>query len=189
MQFSKLFKIITVVTALLALVFFILYKAYLSTLWFSLTITFATMFYHFAMRLTVGTIVDHFTKNGINTQSRWFCETKLEKKLYKLLRVKKWKHFIPTWEPQKFSLEHNDMKKIIENMCAAEIIHELIILLGYASLLFSFFTPDPKRYVFIFVITAFFAGLCDTFFVILQRYNRPRMVRLYKRSEAEKQRL
>lgn len=143
-QFSKLFKIITVVTAVLAPVFFILYKAYLSTLWFSLTITFATMFYHFAMRLTVGTIVDHFTKDGINTQSRWFCETKLEKKLYKLLRVKKWKLFVPTWQPQKFSLEHNDMKKIIENMCAAEMIHELIILLGYASLLFSFFYARPK---------------------------------------------
>lgn len=189
MQFNNLFKTITVVTAVLALIFFILYKAYLTTLWFSLTITFATMFYHFAMRLTVGRAVDLITKDGINTQSRWFCETKLEKKLYKLLQVKKWKHFIPTWKPQNFSLEHNDMKKIIKNMCAAEIIHELIILLGYASLLFSFFTPDPKSYIFIFVITAFFAGLCDTFFVILQRYNRPRMVRLYKRSEAEKQRL
>ena len=92
MQFSKLFKIITVVTAVLALIFFILYKTYLSTLWFSLTITFATMFYHFAMRLVVGAVVDHFTKDGVNTQSRWFCETKFEKKLYKLLRVKKWKH-------------------------------------------------------------------------------------------------
>ncbi len=182
MQFSKLFKAITIALAVLALICFIFYRAVHTVLWFSLTITAATAFYHFAMRLAVGTVVDTLTKNGINCESRWFCEKKFEKKLYKLMQVKKWKHFIPTWEPQKFSLEHNDMKKIIENMCAAEIIHEIIILLGYVSLLFIFFTPDPKEYIWIFAITAFFAGCCDAFFVILQRYNRPRIVKIYNKS-------
>lgn len=182
MQFSRMFKIITVVTAALTLIFFILYRIYHAVFLFSITITVATMFYHFVMRLAVGTAVDALTKNGINCESRWFREKKFEKKLYKLLKVKKWKHIIPTWEPQKFSLEHNDIKKIIENMCTAEIIHEMIILLGYVSLLFSLFTPDPKENLLIFVITAFFAGCCDAFFVILQRYNRPRIVKIYNKS-------
>lgn len=181
MQFSKLFKIITVVTAVLALIFFILYKTYLTTLWFSLTMTFGTIFYHFAMRLTVGTVADRIFRNGINTQSSWFREKPFERKLYKLLRVKEWKRFVPTWDSQKFSLEQNDAQKIIENMCSAEVIHEIIVLLGYASLLFCFLTPDPKGDIAVFAITAFFAGLCDTFFVILQRYNRPRMIRFLAR--------
>ncbi|MGN1305550.1 MAG: hypothetical protein ACI4YB_11015 [Oscillospiraceae bacterium] len=182
MQFSRLFKAITVLLAILSFVFFVLYRTYHTVPLFSLTITAATMFYHFVMRLAVGTAVDALTKNGINFESRWFREKKFEKKLYKLLKVKKWKHIIPTWEPQKFSLEHNEIKKIIENMCAAEIIHEMIILLGYVSLLFSLFTPDPKENLLIFVITAFFAGCCDAFFVILQRYNRLRIVKIYNKS-------
>lgn len=181
MQFSKLFKAITVITAALALIFFILYRSLLSTVWFSLTMTFGTIFYHFAMRLAVGTVADRIFGNGINTQRSWFREKPFEKKLYKLLRVKEWKRFVPTWDPQKFSPEQNDAQKIIENMCSAEVIHEIIILLGYASLLFCFLTPDPKGDFAIFAITAFFAGLFDSVFVILQRYNRPRMIRFLAR--------
>lgn len=182
MQFSKLFKAITIALAALSVLFFILYGKTHAVIWFTLTITAATTFYHFAMRLAVGTVVDMLTKNGINCESRWFCEKKFERKLYRFLGVKRWKHFIPTWEPQKFSLEHNDMKKIIENMCAAEIIHEIIIVLGYAPILFSFFASDPEDYIWIFAITSFFAGCCDAFFVILQRYNRPRIVKIYNKS-------
>ncbi len=65
-------------------------------------------------------------------------------------------------------------------MCAAEIIHEIIIILGYASAAFSLLTPDWKGYIWIFLITAFAAGLCDVPFVILQRYNRPRILRVMK---------
>ena len=57
----------------------------------AVTITLLVTFYHFLMRLTVGFIVNLIMKNKANYKNLWFREKNFEKKLYKLLCVRKWK--------------------------------------------------------------------------------------------------
>lgn len=186
MTFRKVFKACTFVFTILAIICFFMYQNMQSVFWFSLTLTLVTIAYHFIMRLTVGIVIDYVTRKGINYNIFWFRERRIEKKIFGMLNVKRWKYIVPTYEPERFSTEHYDIEGIIQNMCAAEIIHELIIVLGYASVLFSLFTPDWPKYMWIFIVTAFFAGLMDSIFVIVQRYNRPRLMRLYeKRKDIE----
>ena len=70
---------------------------------------------------------------------------------------------------------------MIHTTCVAEITHEIIILLSFAPLLvIPKFGAAP-----VFVITSLLAALFDGIFVIMQRYNRPRLLRL-SRKEASR---
>ena len=57
----------------------------------TLSITFATISYHFIMRLIVGGIVNSTMHNRADLSTPWFRQRDWERKLYRLLRVKKWK--------------------------------------------------------------------------------------------------
>lgn len=56
---------------------------------------------------------------------------------------------------------------------------ELIVVLSFTSLLFAV----PFGAFWVFLITAVLAALLDSTFVLLQRYNRPRMVRLMEKQK------
>ena len=86
---KKTMKRITVILLVLSVVF-VLLNIYLKTdLFLILSITFCTALYHFVMRLFVGEICNKFIEPNLNCNSKWFKEKKFEKKLYKLLKVKK----------------------------------------------------------------------------------------------------
>jgi hypothetical protein len=145
--------------------------AFFCTGWLlSTAITFGTVFYHFAMRLTVGALVpatfDH--------RSAWFQPKTFEAKLYRRLRVKKWKNRMPTYDPQLFSMPDNTMDAIVSHMCQAEVVHEIIIVCSFLPLLFSLLWGS----FWVFFITSVLAAAIDTSFVIMQRYNRPRVEQL-----------
>ena len=70
-------------------------------------------------------------------------------------------------------------EEIVVNMCHAELVHELIVVLSFTSLLFVI----PFGSFWVFFITAVLAALLDCVFVLLQRYNRPRMVRLMEKQK------
>jgi len=55
---AKIIKCITVVTFALGVIFSILNTIFDSAVWLFLTITFATVTYHFGMRLFVGFVFD-----------------------------------------------------------------------------------------------------------------------------------
>ena len=79
-----------------------------------------------------------------------------------------------TYDPREFSLEMHSMEEIVNNMCHAEAVHKLIALLSFTSLFFVIpFGAFP-----VFLITAILAAAFDLTFVIIQRYNRPRVMRL-----------
>ena len=141
------------------------------------TITLGATAYHFAMRLAVGAFVNLIMKNKANHNSVWFREKSFEKKLYNLLRVRKWKKYIPTYSPDTFDTSKKTVKEIVGATCQAEIVHEVIMVL---SLLPIFAIPFLGGAV-AFITTSFLSMLIDFAFVILQRYNRPRLVRVMKR--------
>lgn len=178
---KKTMKRITVILLVLSVVF-VLLNIYLKTdLFLILSITFCTALYHFVMRLFVGEICNKFIEPNLNCNSKWFKEKKFEKKLYKLLKVKKWKKFAPTYSPESFSLEKNSKEDIIRTMCGAEVVHELIIVFSFLPIIFSGLLDSFYEFLF----TSIIAALVDSVFVIIQRFNRPRVIKLLKRSERQ----
>ena len=149
---------------------------------FSIAITCGTIFYHFAMRLAVGYTINGIFHDQMDHTKRWFRVSALEQKFYKMLRVKKWKSRVPTYNPQTFQLEHHSLTEILQATCQSEIVHETIMVLSFVPIIFSLWFGALG----VFLGTSCAACLYDSMFVIIQRYNRPRLFWLVQK-EAEKQ--
>ena len=144
---------------------------------FSVAITFGTIFYHLAVRLAIGGLIDAKYHNHIDYTKKWFQERSFEKKLYQALKVKKWKKWLPTFNPEDFDLKNRSLEEIIQVSCQAEIVHEVIIPFSFVPILFSVWFGSLG----VFIITSCAAFLFDSIFVIMQRFNRPRLMRLLRR--------
>ena len=140
-------------------------------------ITIGVTLYHFVMRLAVGTIVDLIMKNKADHKNIWFREKSFESKLYKLLRVRKWRKYIPTYSPSTFDSSKKTVNEIIGATCQAEVVHEIIMLLSLLPIISIPFLGGAAA----MIITSILAMLFDSLFVILQRYNRPKLIRVMKR--------
>lgn len=81
---------------------------------------------------------------------------------------------MPTYDPRLFSMQNNTMDAIVSHMCQAEVVHEIIIVCSFLPLLFSLLWGS----FWVFFITSVLAAAIDTSFVIMQRYNRPRVEQL-----------
>lgn len=143
----------------------------------TLAISFGTTAYHFVMRLIVGQTVNLLFHNHMNYQARWFQVSKAEQKLYKKLKVKRWKNHMPTYNPQCFDSTIHSWEEIAQAMCQAEVVHEIIAVLSFLPILAAI----PFGTLPVFVITSVLAACVDTTFVMMQRYNRPRIVKLIKK--------
>ena len=144
---------------------------------FSVAITFGTIFYHLAVRLAIGGLIDAKYHNHIDYTKKWFQERSFEKKLYQALKVKKWKKWLPTFNPKDFDLKNRSLEEIIQVSCQAEIVHEVIMPFSFVPILFSVWFGSLG----VFIITSCAAFLFDSIFVIMQRFNRPRLMRLLRR--------
>lgn len=89
--------------------------------------------------------------------SKWFQPRTFEKKLYKILKVKKWKEKVPTWSPESFEMKSHTLSEIAEGMCGAEIVHEVIAVLSFVPVLFSLEFGIPA----VFIITSILAATTD----------------------------
>ena len=171
---KKIMKLLTVIFVVSFLSFIMIYQNTGNEKLLALTITLGTCTYHFLMRLIVGYIIDGLYHNSMNYHKKWFQPRKWENRLYKKLRVKMWKEKMPTYDVDTFSFELHSMEEIVMAMCQSEVVHEIIVVLSFVPLLFaiSFGTFG------VFLITSVLAAGFDMMFVIMQRYNRPRIVNL-----------
>lgn len=160
-------------TALLTALFALLYHNLGCSWLLSVAITFGTVCYHFSMRLLVGAVIP----NSFQYNSVWFQPLPWEPLLYKKLNVKAWKKHIPTYEPRLFSLEENTLEQIVANMCQAEVVHEVIVLCSFIPVLFALIFGS----FWVFLITSVCSAALDLVFVCLQRFNRPRLVRILQK--------
>lgn len=163
---------------IMTFLFTILYNIYDKVAFLSVAITFGTMLYHFVMRLAVGYFTTEFFSHYLKPDSWWFITKEFEKKLFKLLKVKKWKLFMPTANPESFSLKKHTPEDIAKTMCSSELVHEINIFLSFLPI----FLAIPFGKITVFIITSILAALCDLPFVIMQRFNRPRIIRFARRS-------
>lgn len=144
---------------------------------FSITVTLGTCFYHFVMRLIVGHGIDAIFHNKMNYNNWWFRERKFETRLYKILHVKKWKKHLPTYNSEYYDIKKHSIEEIIQVTCQSEVVHEINMVLSFLPVVFTIWFGSLVA----FLITSCVAFCFDSVFVILQRYNRPRLRRLLKR--------
>lgn len=145
----------------------------------TVTITVGITLYHFVMRLAVGGIVNCIMKNKANYKNIWFREKRFESKLYKRIGVRAWKKHLPTYSPDTFNTSQKTLEEIVGATCQAEVVHEVIMAL---SLLPITLIPVLGGATAL-IITSILAMLFDCLFVIMQRYNRPKLVRVMQRFE------
>ena len=134
--------------------------------------------YNFLVRTIIGQTVTFFlrNKNHFYLESAWLRPKKFEKPLYRFLKVKKWKKHAVTAIPEQFDLENLPLETVVKNMIQAELVHLIIIFAVLIPILFARQTDFPC----LVVIGSVFSAVWDMQYVILQRYNRPKIARLMK---------
>lgn len=130
--------------------------------------------YQFSLRLVFGEVNKHF---NIRYNQLWFKELPFEKRLYKLIRVKKWKNKVPTFNPELFVIEDYTYEELANTMAKVEVDHWTNVIISISTLLFII--PWDRAYFFITI--AILAILFDCVFISIQRYNRPRVVKAIAR--------
>jgi len=181
-KFSFVMKSIATITLVSTLILTLVYCRNGHSGVLAAAISLGTTAYHFVMRLAVGTIVPRATDYNFDYRNPWFQPRAWEAAFYRKLGVKAWKGRLPTYAPDQFSLKTNTLLQVIQNMCGAEIVHEIIIVLSFLPLAaVPVFGEFP-----VFLTTSVLSALFDSLFVIAQRYNRPRLVHIYEK-QLEKQ--
>lgn len=178
-MFAKTIKISTIVFVVLTIIFTLIYQYSSNAVILSIAITFGTTCYHFLMRLAVGYVVNGIFHNRFNYNRKWFQEKKFEKRLYEVLRVKRWKDKMPTFIPEMMDLKVHTWEEIAGAMCQSEVVHSIIVILSLvpisAALIWGAF--------WVFFMTSVLAAGVDSLFVIMQRYNRPRVIRMIEKEK------
>lgn len=168
---------ISVITSAVCLCLYYTGKAASSGVLWSGIVAFMIM-YHLWLRIIMGNVSKLFK---INQNSWWFHEKKFEKSLYKFLRVKKWKGKALTYNPEAFSLEKHTLSEIAQVMTKSEVDHWINEIISLLSILFSLIWGEA----WIFVLTAIFAMIFDAQFIVIQRFNRPRILRILEKQSVK----
>ncbi len=172
------------ITAVISVICFVLYYFLNHNSFFLLwtgIVSFMIM-YHLWTRIIMGNVTKLI---DVNPDSTWFREKKFEKTLYRILKVKKWKGSALTYNPESFSLKANSLESIAHTMTKSELDHWVNEIISLSAVLFSLIWGK----LWIFVITSVAAMLFDAQFIVIQRYNRPRVMRIIKKAVHKKERL
>ena len=147
----------------------------------TLAVTFGTAAYHLGVRHLVGSIYDARMGDRADLTRSWYQPRPWEKRLYELLRVKRWKDRMPTYYPETFSPKLHTWEEIAQAMCQSELVHETNAVLSFVPLLFSRFFGS----FYVFLLTSAAAAAFDLMLAMMQRYNRPRIMRLARRQRRD----
>ena len=179
---KKLMNGTALVAVVCTIIFILLYRKNGLDIFLTLAITAGTISYHFVMRLFIGLFTKILFVKPINYHARWFMPKKFEKTLYERLKVKNWKDKMPTYRPEDFSMKTCTPEEIIQAMCISEIGHECMVILSFLPLFEIIWFGVPV----VFWVTSLLAGGADCAFVMMQRYNRPRFVKLVEKRKKVK---
>lgn len=172
-RYKRVMYAVSAASLVLMFVFSGIYRASGWEIFATLGITAMTVCYHFTVRLVIGDVTDAIMRNEADWRNPWFRERKFEQRLYKKLKVKKWKDRMPTIDEDAFRLGKKPIERIIGATCQAEIVHELDMLASLAAISFAAWFGS----LWIFVITSVLGAAFDLIFVIMQRFNRPRLIK------------
>lgn len=164
---------VTAITSAICLGIYYLNKCRSSALLWTGIVAFMIM-YHLWARIIFGNVTKLFRPDYNNF---WFREKPFEKHLYKVLCVHKWKDKTLTYNPGDFSLRDRSFEEIARAMTKAELDHWVNQLISLASILFALLWGQWR----IFILTAVGAMIFDGQFILIQRYNRPRILKIIEK--------
>ena len=97
--------------------------------------------------------------------------------VYEALKVKRWKRRMPTYDNALFDPRLHTWDEVAQAMCQAELVHETIALLSFLPIAAGLrFGAYP-----VFIVTSVLSAGYDLLFVMMQRYNRQRIMALLER--------
>lgn len=102
----------------------------------------------------------------------WFSQAGWENRLYKKLKVKKWKDILPTYNSSQFKTNSKSKEDLIKVMIQSENVHLLLIFLSYVPV----FLGKYYGHWVAMILIAFVFSLLHIPFVIVQRFNLPRII-------------
>ena len=175
----KLMKMITAFSFIATILSIILFCRFNKSIYLTLAVTFGTISYHLGIRLLVGLFYNTIMKNHADYMKKWYQIHSWENKLYQLLKVKTWKDRMPSYNPEIFSNKKHTWDEIAQSMCQSELVHETNIILSFIPLIASIYFGS----FYVFLITSVCGAVFDLLFVIMQRYNRPRIVKIALRQK------
>lgn len=177
---AKTMKRISVITLLLTICSFVLYRMTNYRFLVPFTITFGTTAYHFTIRLMVGVGLNSVMQNKANYHKKWYQVSDFEMKLYQKLKVKKWKNKMPTFDMDAFDISKHSWDEIVQATCQSELVHEINIVFSFLPIAASVWFDS----FWVFLITSTLGAMYDLLFVMMQRFNRTRILRIKRRSES-----
>ncbi len=142
----------------------------------ALLLTAEILAYHVIIRIIWGVITNHLPDSFFHPEKKIYCSYGWEKNIHKLLHVKKWKEHVPVFDIHQWDIRERGIDSVIAASCRAELDHATNILLGYVVLLPVFFLQ--RWAISAWLVAAIGASLFDGVFVTIQRFNRPRLMRL-----------
>ncbi len=91
--------------------------------------------------------------------------------------MKAWKDKMPTYNPENFSYKKYSCDEIAQAMCQSELVHETNMILSFMPLMAAKWFGS----FYVFFITSVCGAIFDLLFVVLQRYNRARVMKIVLR--------
>ena len=154
-----------------------------------LGVTFLAIFVSFCLDGIAALTIRSLPKGKVNPFSKFFCERKGERKFYEKIGVRGWKDLIPEsgkylchFAKDKIAKPKDNVYilKFLRETCYAEIMHIISIPLAFVPI---FFLPYSLT---IFLPVAVVNAFLQILPVIVQRYNRIRLITLYNFNERHK---
>ena len=90
--------------------------------------------YHFGLRILFGEITKRFK---IDPRHPWYKQRSFEKRLYKLLRIRKWKDKVLTFDPAAYDFKSRTLEQLATTMSKSELDHWINEIISVASVLFA----------------------------------------------------
>lgn len=174
---EKLMKCILGISAMMTITFAVLYQYFNNSFVLSLIITFATITYHFLIRLMVGGVCSFFMKNKADYTKCWFRVGDREWNFYKIIKVKKWKGKMPTYIKDTFDITKHTWDEILQATCQSELVHEVNVVFSFLPILASIWVGAFE----VFFITSILSAVFDLMFVFMQRFNRTRIMKMQRK--------
>ena len=134
--------------------------------------------YQFGLRILFGEITNRIE---FNYNLSFFKRKPFEAKLYRLLCVRSWKDKVLTFDPDKYDFENRTLHQLASTMAKSETDHWFNVLISLFGILFSLVWGLFP----VFLAVSILAILFDAQFIVVQRYNRPIVLRLKERREAK----
>lgn len=174
---SKQIKLITIFSFAATVFTSVLFRYFHRGIYLTLAVTFGTITYHLGMRLLVGLLYNVCMKNRADYTKNWYQIHAWENKLYQFLKIKTWKGRMPTYSPESFSNKVHTWDEIAQAMCQSELVHETNMILSFVPLTASKWFGS----FYVFLITSVCSAAFDLLFVMMQRYNRSRILKIILR--------